>query len=43
MNDGNGGNNPPNGRQNNLIAQALAALVQAIRNIQPASTNTPRE
>jgi len=34
MNDGNGGgNNPSDGRQNNIIAQALTALVQALGNL----------
>jgi len=36
MNNRNGGNNFPDGRQNNIIAQALAALVQAIGNMQLA-------
>ena len=36
MNDGNGSNNSPNGGQNNMIAQALVTLVQAIGNMQPA-------
>jgi len=33
MNNRNGENNLPNRGQNNLIAQALAALTQAIGNI----------
>jgi len=33
MNDGNGGNNPPDRGQNNLMAQALTALAQAIGNM----------
>jgi len=33
MNDGDRRNNPSDGRQNNLIAQALAALAQTIGNI----------
>ncbi len=37
MNDGNGrGNNPLNGEQNNIMAQVLIALAQALRNLQPA-------
>ncbi len=43
MNDRNGGNNPPDERQNNMIAQVLAALAQAIRNMQPALVQGPRE
>ncbi len=43
MNDRNGGNNPPNRGQNNIIAQALTELVQAIENIQPASVQGPKE
>jgi len=31
------GNNPPDGGQNAIIAQALTALAQALRNMQPAS------
>ncbi len=33
MNDGNRGNNPSNRGQNNIIAQALTALVQALGNL----------
>ena len=33
MNDEDGRNNPPDGGQNNLIAQALAVLMQAISNM----------
>ena len=39
MNDGNGGDNNPlpfDEGQNNIIAQALAALAQALGNLQPA-------
>ncbi len=44
MNDGNGGgNNPSDGGQNNIIAQALTALVQALGNMQLASVQAPRE
>ncbi len=45
MNDENGeGNNPsPDGRQNNIIAQALIALTQALGNLQPTSAQTPRK
>ncbi len=44
MNDGNGGgNNPPDEGQNNIMAQALAALVTALRNLQPAPAQVPRE
>ncbi len=44
MNDGNGGgNNPPDGGQNNIIAQALTALAQALENLQPALAQAPRE
>ncbi len=43
MNDGDERNNPSDGRQNNLIAQTLVALVQAIGNIQPALANTSGE
>ena len=44
MNDGNGGNNPFLDReQNNIIVQALAALAQAIGNMQPTPVQGPRE
>ena len=44
MNDGNGGgNNLPDGGQNNIIAQALTALAQALENLQPALAQAPRE
>ncbi len=44
MNDGNGGdNNPPDRGQNNIMAQALTALVQALENLQPASAQALRE
>ena len=43
MNDEDEENNPCDKRQNNLIAQALAALAQVIGNIQPVSVNRPRE
>jgi len=44
MNDGNnGGNNPPDGEQNNIIAQALTALAQALGNLQPALAQASRE
>ncbi len=43
MNDGNEGNNFPDRGQNNLMAQALVALAQAIGNIQPASANVLKE
>ena len=44
MNDGNReGNNPPDGGQNNIIAQELTALVQALGNLQSASAQAPRE
>jgi len=44
MNDGNGGgNNPSDGEQNNIMAQALMALAQALGNLQPALTQAPRE
>ena len=44
MNDGNGGgNNPPDGGQNNIMAQALTALVQALGNLQLAPVLAPRE
>ena len=38
MNDGNGGGNNPSsdGGQNNIMIQALAALAQALGNMQPA-------
>ncbi len=38
MNDGNGGGNNPSldGGQNNIMAQALTALAQALENLQPA-------
>jgi len=39
----NEGNNLFNRRQNNVIAQTLAALAQAIGNMQPASANKPKE
>ena len=42
MNDENGENNPPNG-QNNIMIQALATLAQAIRNLQSALVQGPRE
>ncbi len=38
MNDENGGGNNPSDRgQNNIMAQALTALAQALENLQPAS------
>ncbi len=37
------GNNPPDGGQNNIIAQALTALMQALGNLQPAPAQAPRE
>jgi len=37
MNDGNGGGNNLSNEQNNIIAQALMALVQTLGNLQPAS------
>ena len=45
MNNGNNGdNNPPlDGGQNNIIAQALTALAQALGNLQPAPAQVPRE
>ncbi len=44
MNNGNRSNNPPpDGGQNNIMAQALAALVQAIGNMQSASGQGSRE
>ena len=43
MNDRNGeGNNPPD-EQNNIMAQALTALVQALENLQPAPAQGPKE
>ena len=43
MNNGNeGDNNPPDG-QNNVIAQALIALAQALGNLQPAPAQASRE
>ncbi len=41
MNDGNDGGN--DGRQNNIIAQALTALEAALGNLQPAPVQAPRE
>ena len=45
MNDrGDGDNNPPpDGGQNNIIAQILTALAQALGNLQSASAQAPRE
>ncbi len=45
MNNGNrGGNNPPSDEeQNNIIAQVLTALAQALGNLQPALAQAPRE
>ncbi len=43
MNDGNGGGNNPSDRQNNIMAQALIALVQALGNLQPALIQGLRE
>ncbi len=43
MNQEDGGNNPSNKGQNNIIAQTLATLVQVIENMQPASANRPKE
>ncbi len=44
MNDGNGGgNNPPDGEQNNIMAQALTALAQALGNLQPAPAQESRK
>src|SRR6266542_916973 len=40
MNDG---NNPPDGGQNNIMAQALTALAAALGNLQPAPAQAPRE
>ena len=40
MNDG---NNPPDGRQNNIITQALTALVAVLGNLQPAPAQALRE
>src|SRR6266498_2415728 len=37
------GNNLPDGEQNNIMAQALAALTQALGNLQPAPVQAPRE
>ncbi len=39
----NRGNNPPDGGQNNIIAQALIALAQVLENLQPAPVQGPRE
>ena len=38
-----GGNNPPDGGQNNIIAQALTALAATLRNLQPPLAQAPRE
>ncbi len=38
-----GDNNPPDGGQNNIIAQALTALAAALGNLQPAPAQAPRE
>ena len=38
-----GGNNPPDGGQNNILAQVLTALAQALGNMQPAPAQAPRE
>ncbi len=38
-----GGNNPPDGRQNAIMAQALTALVQALENMQPAPAQASKE
>jgi len=38
-----GGNNPPNGGQNNVMAQALTALAQVLGNMQPAPAQASRE
>jgi len=43
MNDRDGGNNSPDEGQNNIIAQALTALAQALGNLQPASAQASRE
>ena len=44
MNDGNRGNNlPPDRGQNNIMTQALVALVQVIENIQPAPVQGSRK
>ena len=44
MNDGNGeGNNPPDGGQNNIMAQALMALAVALGNLQLAPAQALRE
>ena len=44
MNDGNGGgNNPPDGGQNNIMAQVLTAIAQALGNLQLALAQAPRE
>src|SRR6266542_4051380 len=37
------GNNPPDGGQNNIMAQALTALAAALENLQPVPTQAPRE
>ena len=38
-----GGNNPPDGGQNNILAQVLTALAQALGNMQPALAQIPKE
>ena len=38
-----GGNNPPDRGQNNIMAQALTALAQALGNMQPAPAQALRE
>ncbi len=43
MNNKNEENNPSDRRQNNIIAQALAALAQAIENMQPVSPQGPQK
>ena len=44
MNDGNGGGNNPSDRgQNNIMAQVLTVLAQALGNLQPAPAQAPRE
>ncbi len=43
MNDRNGGGNNPSDGQNNIIAQALTALVQALGNLQSVPVQGPRK
>ncbi len=37
------GNNPPNGGQNNIMAQALIALAAALGNLQPVPAQASKE